>query len=35
MDDMRFENTDPAAIPDPDVFLSCLLEGIDEIRKVG
>ena len=28
-------NTDPAAIPDPDVFLSCLLEGIDEIRKVG
>jgi WS/DGAT/MGAT family acyltransferase len=28
-------NSDPAAIPDPDVFLNCLLEGIDEIRKVG
>ena len=28
-------NTDPAAIPDPEVFLTCLLEGIDEIRKVG
>jgi WS/DGAT/MGAT family acyltransferase len=28
-------NTDPAAIPDPQVFLACLLEGIDEIRKVG
>jgi WS/DGAT/MGAT family acyltransferase len=28
-------NTDPAAIPDPGVFLSCLHEGIDEIRKVG
>jgi len=27
-------NTDPAAIPDPDVFHACLLEGIDEIRKV-
>src|SRR3954468_12356412 len=28
-------NTDPAAIPDPDVFQTCLLEGIDEIRKAG
>jgi WS/DGAT/MGAT family acyltransferase len=28
-------NTDPAAVPDPDVFLNCLHEGIDEIRKVG
>ena len=28
-------NTDPAAVPDPDVFHGCLLEGIDEIRKVG
>ncbi len=28
-------NTDPAAVPDPDVFNACLLEGFDEIRKVG
>jgi diacylglycerol O-acyltransferase len=28
-------NSDPAAIPDPEVYLACLLEGIDEIRKVG
>ncbi len=28
-------NTDPAAIPDADVFVACLNEGIDEIRKVG
>jgi diacylglycerol O-acyltransferase len=28
-------NSDPAAIPDPDVFVNCLLEGLDEIRKVG
>ncbi|MEY2423731.1 MAG: diacylglycerol O-acyltransferase / wax synthase [Acidimicrobiaceae bacterium] len=28
-------NTDPAAIPDSEVFLGCLLEGLDEIRKVG
>ena len=28
-------NTDPAAVPDPDIFISCLYEGIDEIRKVG
>jgi hypothetical protein len=27
-------NTDPAAVPDPEVFRACLLEGIDEIRKV-
>ena len=26
-------NTDPAAVPDPDVFQSCLLEGFDEVRK--
>jgi WS/DGAT/MGAT family acyltransferase len=26
-------NTDPAAVPDPEVFHACLLEGIDEIRK--
>jgi hypothetical protein len=26
-------NSDPAAIPDPDVFHGCLLEGLDEIRK--
>ena len=25
-------NTDPAAVPDPDVFVACLQEGIDEIR---
>ena len=28
-------NSDPAAIPDPDVFASCIREGLDEIRKVG
>jgi WS/DGAT/MGAT family acyltransferase len=28
-------NSDPAAIPDPDVFVTCLREGLDEIRKVG
>jgi WS/DGAT/MGAT family acyltransferase len=28
-------NSDPAAIPDPDMFLACLLEGIDEVRKLG
>ena len=28
-------NSDPAAVPDPDVFHDCLLEGIDEIRKVA
>ena len=26
-------NSDPAAIPDPEVFQACLLEGLDEIRK--
>ena len=28
-------NTDPAAVPDPDVFLHCLREGFDEIRKAA
>ena len=28
-------NTDPAAIPDPEVFLACLEEGFEEIRKAG
>jgi diacylglycerol O-acyltransferase len=28
-------NTDPAAVPDPDVFLACLQEGFDEVRNVG
>jgi len=28
-------NTDPAAIPDADVFLGCLQEGFEEIRKSG
>jgi diacylglycerol O-acyltransferase len=28
-------NSDPAAIPDVDVFMTCLHEGIDEVRKVG
>jgi WS/DGAT/MGAT family acyltransferase len=28
-------NTDPAAVPDPEVFLACLQEGFDEVRKVG
>lgn len=28
-------NTDPAAIPDPDVFVDCLRDSFDEILKVG
>ena len=28
-------NIDRAAIPDPDVFLECLEEGFDEVRKVA
>lgn len=28
-------NTDPAAVPDPEVFHACLLEGIDEVRKIA
>ena len=28
-------NTDPAAIPDPDVLLACLTESFDEIRKLS
>lgn len=28
-------NTDPAAIHDPDVFVSCLRAGIDEVVQVG
>jgi diacylglycerol O-acyltransferase len=28
-------NTDPAAIPEPDVFHACLVEGWDEILKLG
>ena len=28
-------NTDPAAIPDRDVFLACLRDGFDEVLKVG
>jgi diacylglycerol O-acyltransferase len=28
-------NTDPAAIPDPEVFLECLQDGFEEVRKAG
>jgi WS/DGAT/MGAT family acyltransferase len=28
-------NTDPAAVPDPDVFLACLEEGFAEVRKLA
>jgi diacylglycerol O-acyltransferase len=28
-------NTDPAAIADPEVFLTCLEEGFDEVRKLA
>jgi WS/DGAT/MGAT family acyltransferase len=28
-------NTDPAAVPDPDVFLACLEDGFEEVRKAG
>jgi diacylglycerol O-acyltransferase len=27
-------NSDPAAVPDSDVFVNCLREGLDEVRKV-
>jgi hypothetical protein len=28
-------NTDPAAVPDPDVFVACLEDGFEEVRKAG
>jgi WS/DGAT/MGAT family acyltransferase len=28
-------NTDPAAVPDPDLFIACLEEGFEEIRKTA
>jgi diacylglycerol O-acyltransferase / wax synthase len=28
-------NTDRAAVPDPDVLLECLQDGIDEVEKLG
>jgi diacylglycerol O-acyltransferase / wax synthase len=28
-------NSDPAAVPDPDVFAACLEESFDDVRKVG
>jgi diacylglycerol O-acyltransferase len=28
-------STDPAAVPDPDVYLECLQEGFDEIEKLA
>ena len=28
-------NTDPAAVPDPDVFLECLQEGFEEVQKLA
>jgi diacylglycerol O-acyltransferase len=28
-------NTDPAAVPDRDLFISCLRDGFDEVLKVG
>jgi WS/DGAT/MGAT family acyltransferase len=28
-------NTDPAAIPDPDVFVACLEDGLDEIQSLA
>jgi WS/DGAT/MGAT family acyltransferase len=28
-------STDPAAVPDPDVYLECLQEGFDEIQKLA
>ena len=27
-------NTDPAAVPDPDVFVDCLRDGVDEVLKL-
>jgi hypothetical protein len=28
-------NTDRAAVPDPDVFVRCLAEGIDEVMSLA
>ena len=28
-------NTDPAAVPDPEQFVACLAEGVDEVRAVA
>jgi len=28
-------NTDPAAVPDPEVLLSCFTDAFDEIRKLA
>lgn len=28
-------SSDPAAVPDPDVFVSCLQEGFDEVQKLA
>ena len=28
-------STDPAAVPDPDVFVACLQDGIIEIEKLA
>ena len=27
-------NTDPAAVPDPEVFVDCLRDGFDEVIKL-
>jgi diacylglycerol O-acyltransferase / wax synthase len=36
VDDLHIAvNTDPAAIPDPDVFVSCLEDGLDEIQALA
>jgi WS/DGAT/MGAT family acyltransferase len=36
MDDLNIGvNTDPAAVPDPDVLIECMQEGFDEILKCG
>ena len=34
LDDAQISvNIDPAAVPDADVFMTCLREAVDEIRK--
>ena len=36
LDELNFAiNSDPAAIPDPDMFVACLRESIDDIRKAA
>lgn len=36
LDDVQIAvNTDPAAIPDADVFMACLRDAVDEVAKAA